>query len=385
MRILCISDTHGHLSQINDLIEKTHADAVIHAGDFGFYDDDSVERLEARELFLRVVHSELSPAEKTRAKKFSGRAMRDFIKAHLPLSDLGAWLKEGRGFRVPVYAVWGNHEDRVVIEDLLAQKTKIPNLHLLHEGISYRVGPLRLFGLGGNIIAPRLADLPSQSGQSGVSHRPTGEAREDARRQTGEEQNDDRQPASFASERAGETGWGQGTLTGNGGKIWSTLSQIGRLAQTLDDCQADETRVFVTHVSAGREPIAEWLAAALRADVTVSGHMGSPWNVVWSEFSVHTPAEANTRIDDTQRALQEALAAPLPQDATLRAWVERAHHIFPEKPANVVEARGERMPHWYKGAFHLNLPDVPDGYAVLTCGERLALETFSRGLWLKKG
>ena len=37
MRLLLISDTHGKLDIINELSAQTQADAVIHAGDFGFY------------------------------------------------------------------------------------------------------------------------------------------------------------------------------------------------------------------------------------------------------------------------------------------------------------------------------------------------------------
>lgn len=40
-KILLVSDTHGKLDCINQLAEKTKADLVIHAGDFGFYDDSS--------------------------------------------------------------------------------------------------------------------------------------------------------------------------------------------------------------------------------------------------------------------------------------------------------------------------------------------------------
>src|SRR5262245_46334245 len=111
MRLLLLSDTHGHLESIDRLARETRADAGVHAGDFGFYDDDSTDRLESRELFLRVVHSDLPPKTKTEAKKLKGAALRDFIRAKLPLSDLGAWLREGRGFALPTFAVWGNHED----------------------------------------------------------------------------------------------------------------------------------------------------------------------------------------------------------------------------------------------------------------------------------
>lgn len=42
MRILVLSDTHGHLDLINTLVEKHKADAVVHCGDFGV---ESAERL----------------------------------------------------------------------------------------------------------------------------------------------------------------------------------------------------------------------------------------------------------------------------------------------------------------------------------------------------
>ena len=54
MRLLLISDTHGRLGIIDALASHVRADAVIHAGDFGFYDDGSYGRLSARELRLQV-------------------------------------------------------------------------------------------------------------------------------------------------------------------------------------------------------------------------------------------------------------------------------------------------------------------------------------------
>jgi Icc-related predicted phosphoesterase len=64
MRLLLISDTHGKLDIINELLAQTQADAVIPAGDLGFYDEDSFERLSDRELRLHVIHSDLPRAEK---------------------------------------------------------------------------------------------------------------------------------------------------------------------------------------------------------------------------------------------------------------------------------------------------------------------------------
>ena len=65
VRILLVSDTHRALSAIDDLVERESAYAVVHAGCFGFYDDASPDRLDGRELFLRVVYGDLSAAEKS--------------------------------------------------------------------------------------------------------------------------------------------------------------------------------------------------------------------------------------------------------------------------------------------------------------------------------
>lgn len=333
MRLLLVSDTHGHLDRIDALATSVGADAVVHAGDFGFYDDASVDRLEARELFLRVVHSDLSPDEKTRVKKLRSDAMRAFIREKLPLSDLGAWLRAGRGFRVPVYAVWGNHEDRAVLDALLTGRARVPNLHLLHEGEAHRVGPFLLCGLGGNLIPGRLSDVPAP-------------------------------------------------LAGDGGKVWTTLAQIGRLAETVaHTAREGDVRVFVSHVSPGKEPVVQHLAASLGAHVTVSGHMGSPWAVVWDDFAVREPDDATDRLAAVRARVRDALDAPLPDDASLRVWVERARLLFEATLEPAANDRGDRPPRWYRGTFHVNLPDAPDGHAVLAWRDgALALETTSLAL-----
>jgi predicted phosphodiesterase len=332
-RLLLLSDTHGALAQIDELAARVGADAVLHAGDFGFYDDGSVDRLEARELFLRVIHADLPDAEKKRAKKLSGDKMRAFIRNELPLSDLAAWLREGRGFRVPVYAVWGNHEDRVVIEDLLAGRTRVENLHLLRDASDHRVGPFELFGLGGNIVPGLLGDQPSP-------------------------------------------------LAGKGGKVWTTLAQIGGLAAAMQrPKESGVVRVLVSHLSPGREPLLVHLCARLGVDLTVSGHMGSPWTAVWEEFSVRTPDESGRRLQDALAVLAPVLEGPLSEDPVLRAQVEQARSLLASLPEPVADERGATMPRWYRGCFHVNLPDVPDGYAVLTAADgRLSLETVSHGL-----
>jgi hypothetical protein len=109
--------------------------------------------------------------------------------------------------------------------------------------------------------------------------------------------------------------------------------------------------------------------------------MGTPWTTVWSEFGLRGAEEANARLAQVPTLLREALAAPLPADPTLRAWVERAWELFRQPPEPATDRRGEPLPPWYRGAFHINLPDAPRGHALLTCrGSNLALETYSEEL-----
>jgi len=64
MKFLLISGTHGRLEVIDELTDRVRADAVIHAGDFCFFDDGSFERLSDRELGLHVKHSDLSRTDR---------------------------------------------------------------------------------------------------------------------------------------------------------------------------------------------------------------------------------------------------------------------------------------------------------------------------------
>ncbi|WP_163992755.1 metallophosphoesterase family protein [Pyxidicoccus caerfyrddinensis] len=308
MRLLLISDTHGHLDIIEQLAKEARADAVLHAGDFGFYDQESADRIESRELFLRVVHSKLPDEAKQRAKKLKGDALRAFIRKELPLSDFGEWLHSGRGFSVPTFAVWGNHEDGAVVAELLAGRRHIPNLTLLGTGTC---GPFRFFGLGGNLLPELLG--------------------EDA------------------------------PIDGRRGKIRATAREISALLDSARPRVAGEVRVLVTHVSPGKQPLVGLLAAALDVDLTVSGHMGSPHGCVWDDFAVREQAEAAARLSSAAAALPEELRARLPAPPS-----------------------GEERARWYRGTFHVNLPDAPDGHAVVELKDgRLRLETSSAGLPLR--
>lgn len=66
--VLTRNSSPGHLRTLNELAKKANADYIIHTGDFGFYDDSSLERIADKFVFsppvLASYFSRLSEKEK---------------------------------------------------------------------------------------------------------------------------------------------------------------------------------------------------------------------------------------------------------------------------------------------------------------------------------
>ena len=114
-KILLISDTHGNLDIINEKATQTNADFVIHAGDFGFYDKESISRLSPRELRLLVTHSPVWRQYNV-DKQTKRETLIEIVKTHRLLGDFPDYISGKKQFVIPVYAVWGNHEDVQVLK-----------------------------------------------------------------------------------------------------------------------------------------------------------------------------------------------------------------------------------------------------------------------------
>jgi predicted phosphodiesterase len=327
MRFLLISDTHGKLGVINELVARTQADVVIHAGDFGFYDDGSYERLSDRELRLQVAHGKLLQSEKNRILALSHGEQVEAVKQGCLLGEFQAYLDGEESFRVPVYAVWGNHEDKDVVERLFRGDVAVENLHILHHGQAYHVGPALVYGLGGNLL-----------------------------------------PGSKMMQKP---------IAGGGGKVWSTLSQYADLVR-VSDAEADWTglRIFVSHVSPGKEPFVELVGARTRADFTISGHMGVPTCMIWNPFAIHSVEEAGRRLE---RGLEAVRTACLDTSAPSARWADQMFSFIGRLPEETMEfGRGGRAPRWYRCMSHVNLPDAHIGYALMDVNEGgVNLQTFA--------
>ena len=329
MKILLVTDTHGQLTCLNDLAREHSADAIIHAGDFGFYEDASIDRLSGRELKLRIVHSALSDSEKKRILGRNPDDQKRFVRERLPLSDLPRFLAGEMCFETPVYVVWGNHEDVEVVKRFHSGEYKVDGLHLLHDESTFHLEDFHIFGLGGNFIAGKKLF--------------------------------------------------QNPIAGGSGKVWSVLSQYLRLLETVrSNAREGEKRIFVSHVSSGKEAFITLLGIHLDTDLVVSGHMDPPFSMTWNDFAIRTPEEGMARVEERLSSLAQIWEALDPRKK--EKYVEAIHHLSNLPTETVPYGRGQRVPKWYLNMFNVNLADIATGYALLeTYGDKWKIESRARG------
>ena len=339
MRILIITDTHGDIEQINEAIERSGADACIHCGDFGFYDEKSPERLTDRELFLRVKHSHLPHSIRKRSRKMNRTELVETIRAEGLLSGLTPYLEGEKHFLAPVYAVWGNHEDIEVVRALRDGEKHIENLHMVDEAHPFSLAQgVRLVGIGGNFY---------QEGKG-----------------------------LFASD-----------MTGKGGKVRASWLQYARLlCQELERPKDDQFTIFVGHVSPGKVRLLERYSLVLGARLAVFGHMDPPITHAYSLFTICEPDEAMARSQAEFDALrhrwdeEKSQGEWTPEEIE---WIEKSFQAldvphFPRRERGSRPKKGSVEERYFTTQF-LNVADAPEGWAVLEMGERKAhLETHSQ-------
>ncbi|KAI9438515.1 hypothetical protein H4582DRAFT_1814033 [Lactarius indigo] len=242
-RILCIADVRGRLSSLNDLAREANAKAIIHTGDFGFFEATSIERIKDRILRHLTMYSPLIPSAQRQYLLAPENPIRQALSI-LMLSEFPLLLSGQIKLQVPVFTVAGACEDVLLLEKLRTGTYDIENLHLIDGATTHclHIGriKLRLLGLSGAFVTHKLFDS------------------------------------------------GEGTtFAGGNGTIWVTALQIGELIDTAQGVyDPAETRLLVTHTSPGREAILASLALALKVDLTLSAGLHFRYTSSWNEFSV---------------------------------------------------------------------------------------------------
>ncbi|ETN39154.1 uncharacterized protein HMPREF1541_05377 [Cyphellophora europaea CBS 101466] len=364
-RVLCIADVRGNLQSLNDLAKTANADYILHTGDFGFYDNTSLERIADKTLKHVAQYSPLisdhvkrqinQPPQGQPAKSIKSM----FSQDQLPLSQLPLLLNKSITLDVPVYTVWGACEDVRVLERFRSGEYKVDNLHIIDEVNSrlLEIGgvKLRLLGLGGAVVIHKLFD----------------------------------------------NGEGKTYIAGGQGTMWTTLLQIGALIDTANRVyDPSETRIFLTHASPARDGILNQLSVTLKADFSISAGLHFRYGSSYNEFSV------NPSLDHYRGKLAASKASFNDVWETVRADVEQAietnpsHKLLLSQALEIIEkmpatanggnpfggpvggnpAAGQVDESAFKNMWNFNLADAAFGYLVLEVdGGRIGTEMRAQG------
>ncbi|KAJ7647912.1 Ser/Thr protein phosphatase [Roridomyces roridus] len=341
-RILCVADIRGRLSALNDLAREANADAIIHTGDFGFFEAHSLDRINDRTLRHLTMYSPLIPSSQRThllAPENPPAVIRSTVNISL-LSEFPVLLSGQLKLKVPVYTVWGACEDVLVIEKFRSGAYAIENLHILDEATTrcLDVGgvKLRLLGLGGALVPHKMFD----------------------------------------------NGDGNATIAGGQGTMWTTALQIGELVDTAQRVfDPTETRLLVTHASPGREGIMAQLALITKADLTVSAGLHFRYATSYNEFSVQGDFEGfRQKLVAGKESFDKVWESVKLQ---VDAVIDDNQRVLLDKALSVVEriptaATGEE-PAW-KNCWNWNLCDAAYGSLVLDVKEgRVSAELRSQG------
>ncbi|KAL0949104.1 hypothetical protein HGRIS_009193 [Hohenbuehelia grisea] len=350
-RILCIADIRGHLSTLNDLARDANAKAIIHTGDFGFFESNSLDRINDRTLRHLTMYSPLIPsAQRTHllAPENPPSLIRSTIDISL-LSEFPLLLSGQIKLQVPVFTVWGACEDVLILEKFRSGSYAIDNLQILDEATTrcLEVGgvKLRLLGLGGALVYHKLFD----------------------------------------------NGEGRATIAGGQGTMWATALQIGELVDTAQRVyDPTETRLLVTHASPGREGILAQLALIVKADLTISAGLHFRYASSYNEFSVqsdfagfrHKLEVGKDGFDKVWESVKTQVDAVM--DDHQRVLMDKALSVInklpPAQDANAPpNGPPAEEPAW-KNCWNWNLCDAAYGSLVLDVKEgRVSAELKSQG------
>lgn len=340
-KVVCVTETKGHIRMINEIAKRHNARAVIHTGDFGFYDAESFKHMNVKELRNMVQFGPLSGSLRNRLGKVPDHELQKACQS-VSFSELGKFISGEERLEVPVYVVWGNQEDVHVLKKFADGSYHVPNLYILNQDSSFTISldgsTLRLFGLGGAFLYHRFFDI----------------------------------------------GHGSPTVAGADGVMWSTLIQLGNLIELSERYKdPNEVRVLVTHVSPGKEGLVNVLANAVKADFTLSGALHGKFCHAYTDFSVRTLSNylehtgmAQIEIPRLWAHVLQALGEANIRDSDKHA-VERFLAALKERPQSEADL---------KHIWHLNLTDAKHGHLLMAVADgQLKVETVVDHGWSLSG
>ncbi|RDL37048.1 Metallo-dependent phosphatase [Venustampulla echinocandica] len=362
VRVLCVADVRGNLRSLNELAKQARADHIIHTGDFGFYDETSLDRIAEKTLKHVAQYSPLiSESVKKSIGAPGGPVKQRFQPSELPLSELPQFLNGSLKLDVPVYTVWGACEDVRVLEKFRSGEYKVDKLHIIDEARSMllEVGgvKLRLLGLGGAVVMHKLFD----------------------------------------------NGEGRTTIAGGQGTMWTTLLQMGELVDTANRVyDPTETRIFITHASPAREGILNQLSVTLKADFSISAGLHFRYGSSYNEFSVNPTldhyrgklAASKASFNDVWETVKGEVQPAISQNEAQQNLLNNALGIVEKMPSTALGGNpfggpvgganaagaGQVDESAFKNMWNFNLADAAFGWLVLEVQDgRIGTEMRAQG------
>ncbi|KAK0899923.1 hypothetical protein LTR02_009419 [Friedmanniomyces endolithicus] len=357
-RVLCIADVRGNLRQLNDHARNANADYIIHTGDFGFYDNASLDRIAEKTLKHVAQYSPLlsEPVKGDIARSGPQQSIKErFQRERLPLSELPQFLNKTYTLDVPVYSVWGACEDVSVLEKLRSGEYKVDNLQVIDESHSrvLDIGgvKLRLLGLGGAVVMHKMFD----------------------------------------------NGEGRTTIAGGQGTMWTTLLQIGELIDTANRVyDPTETRVLITHASPAREGLLNQLSVTLKADFSVSAGLHFRYGSSYNEFSVNPSLDhyrgklsaSKAQFNDVWETVKHEVEPAVSENEAQNKLLHLALELVSKMPATASGGNpfgggppnGQVDESAFKNMWNFNLADAAFGWLVLDIDQgRIGTEMRAQG------
>lgn len=289
-RILAVSDVQGNLQSLNELYlkEESKVDLIIHTGNFGFWDNETIS-LDKKNTFLKQIVvflnvlekkvvddlnnlSTISGGEATSSSSGSANETADFLKSKLlekenRITQLDLFMSGEYKLPCPVYTLFGPLDDPRIVNSFQKGLSSIPNLYVLDHTKCYEIETpwqhqpnLKLYGIGGSLKIHSLFDHGNLS----------------------DEYND---------------------LCGKQGDLWISMLQIATLYYNVMTCKTNKNtvNVFVTHAPVIKSPLLEHLAIITYADFLISQGLHFRYPVMGNGMSFIDSTGGSAGFIDTYR------------------------------------------------------------------------------------
>lgn len=407
LRILCIAELRGQLTLLNELALEHKADIILHTGNFGFFDDDSINKIHETYLRHMVAFSPIIPSDIVDKVSKLSRAKGEYVDHAdveklrelldgVELSELMKFVRGEEKLHVPVYAISGMVEDNTVLNKFRLGKYKIPNLNILDENNSYNISlrpeyeeeeeyegedvDLFICGIGGALSYQKLfhQGLTDSDVDELISK--------------------DELP-----------------IAGEPGNIWLTLVQIGQFIETVqNNSKNSDIKIILTHPSPSREGLLGHLSVFLKMDYTISNGLHFLYPSSFNELSICPNfefyklkfSESRTQLssiwNNVQNEIENLLIESSPRITKLLTLALNSFDRIPvTKPDqeitplslsfnkrdvnfNTIRLQSDAYYLSFQNQWHFNLCDVNVGYVLLKVEDGLVkFESKAKGFDFK--